>query len=60
MENKHVKKNRTIVRNASNLYAKIALNCITLKVIQGNDNIHVWFFKCLEYFWYSFLFAFMT
>ena len=41
MENMHVKKHQTIVRNATYLYAKIALNCIILKVILGNDNIHV-------------------
>ena len=35
------KKQQTIVRNAKKLYAKIALNCITLKVKLGNDNIHV-------------------
>ena len=34
-------KHQTIVRNATNLYAKIALNCIILKVILGNDNFHV-------------------
>ena len=57
MKNMHVKKHWTIVWNATNLYAKIALSCIILKVLQVNDNIHVW--KCLEYFWYSFLFVFI-
>ena len=47
MENIHVKKHRTIVRNVTNLYEKIVLTCAILKVIQGNDNIHVW--KCLEF-----------
>ena len=32
---------RVIVQNMANLYTKIALNCIILKVIVGNDNIHV-------------------
>ena len=41
MENMLVKKHRTIVRNGTNLYAKIALKCIILKVILGNSNIHV-------------------
>ena len=41
MENMHVKKHRTIVRNATNLYEKIVLTCVILKVIQENDNIHV-------------------
>ena len=35
------KKHGTIVRNVINWYAKIALNCIILKLIQGNDNIRV-------------------
>ena len=35
------KKHQTIVRNETNLYAKTALNYIILKVILGNDNIHV-------------------
>ena len=35
------KKQQTIVQNAKNLYAKIALNCIILKVKLGNNNIHV-------------------
>ena len=41
MENMLVKKHRTIVRNGTNLYAKIALKCIILKLILGNSNIHV-------------------
>ena len=44
MENIHVKKHRTIVGNATNLYEKIVLTCVILNV---NDNIHVW--KCLEF-----------
>ena len=35
------KKHQTVVQNATNLYAKIVLNCILLKLILGNDNVHV-------------------